>query len=53
MWSVKPTYVLMGGIAMLVMLLNERARFVAALVVFVIVVISAAQVMGVDLRIWK
>ncbi len=53
MWSISPTYVLLGGIAMLVMLLNERARFAAALIVFLVVVISAAQVMGVDLRLWK
>jgi hypothetical protein len=53
MLSVNPIYVLLGGIAVLILLLHERARFLAALIVFVVVAIAAAQVFGVDLRFRK
>ncbi len=48
-----PLYVLLAGIATLILLLHERARFAAALIVFLVVVIAAADLVGVDLRFWN
>jgi hypothetical protein len=39
----------LGGSAGLTLMLNERARFVAALLIFLIVAIAAAQLMSVRL----
>jgi hypothetical protein len=44
-----PLYVLLTGIAALILLLNERARFAAALLIFLVVAIAAAQLMGLRL----
>jgi len=53
MGNVNPIYIVLGGIGLLILLLHERARFVAALIVFLIVAIAAAQLFGVDLRFRK
>lgn len=46
MTNVNPLYVLLAGLALLVVLLQEKVRFVAALVVFLIVALAAAQMLG-------
>jgi hypothetical protein len=53
MRNISPVYILLGGVGLLILLLNERARFAAALIVFIVIVVAAAQVFAVDLRFWK
>jgi hypothetical protein len=53
MFGINPTYILCGGALMLIVLLNEKARLVAALLTFAIVLFAAVKVLGIDPAIWK
>ena len=45
-----PIIVFFSGLLVLVVLQNEKARIVAALATFIIVVLAATRILGVDLK---
>lgn len=53
MRGASPVLIMVSGIVALFLMLHERARVIAALIVFVVVLIAAADVFGIDLKFWK
>ena len=49
----RPIFIFLGGLCMLFLMLHERARVFAALVIFFFVVLSGASLLGIDLRFWR
>ncbi|HEY4359692.1 MAG TPA: hypothetical protein VGN17_01925 [Bryobacteraceae bacterium] len=49
----KSTYVLAAGIGLLIALINDKLRMVLVIADIILVLIAAADVFGVNLRIWK
>jgi hypothetical protein len=45
-----PILVFVSGITLLVILQNEKARVIASLLTFIVVIIAIAQILGFDLK---